>query len=224
MVQYKLYYFKNTRSVCEATRMAFHYSGTDYEEHGIEREEWPTVKKSMPFGHVPVLEVDGKQLCESGAIARFVGKKFGLMGKGDWEEAKVNEAIDYFKDVYKDFSSYLYTVVGFMEGDKVGGENNLCLIGVLIFRTRRNGLWQKVAADTHFPKLLQMMKENGNTGFIVGSDVTMADFFISDFLFTLLKMAPDLFENYGELKDYIDRIQSLPKLKDYIQKRPESVF
>ncbi|KAI6221089.1 hypothetical protein M3Y95_01004100 [Aphelenchoides besseyi] len=208
MVQYKLYYFKNTRSVCEATRMAFHYSGTDYEEHGIEREEWPTVKKSMPFGHVPVLEVDGKQLCESGAIARFVGKKFGLMGKGDWEEAKVNEAIDYFKDVYKDFSSYLYTVVGFMEGDKNEKKRTVA----------------KVAADTHFPKLLQMMKENGNTGFIVGSDVTMADFFISDFLFTLLKMAPDLFENYGELKDYIDRIQSLPKLKDYIQKRPESVF
>ena len=32
---------------------------------------------AMPFGYVPVLEVDGRKLSSSGGIARFLAERFG---------------------------------------------------------------------------------------------------------------------------------------------------
>ena len=45
--------------------------------HGVQDvsfsfQEWPEHKPKMPFGQVPVLEVDGKLLTQSGAICEGV--------------------------------------------------------------------------------------------------------------------------------------------------------
>lgn len=53
----------------------------------------------MPFGQVPVLEVDGKQLAQSYAIARYLARQHGLAGQDDWEQAQV----DMYADCVKDF-------------------------------------------------------------------------------------------------------------------------
>lgn len=42
----------------------------------------------MPLGQVPVLEIDGKKIGQSLAIARFVGHEFGLAGKDNVENAR----------------------------------------------------------------------------------------------------------------------------------------
>lgn len=43
----------------------------------------------MPYGQMPVLEVNGVKLSQSRAIERFLAKKFDLAGKDEWEQAKV---------------------------------------------------------------------------------------------------------------------------------------
>lgn len=58
----------------------------------------------MPRGKVPVLEVDGKFLTESVAICRFVAAKYGLIGKDEWEQAKVDELIHIQLDFYKEMA------------------------------------------------------------------------------------------------------------------------
>ena len=40
----------------------------------------------MPFAELPALEVDGQTIVQSLAIARFIAKKHGLAGNGDFEE------------------------------------------------------------------------------------------------------------------------------------------
>ena len=35
------------------------------------------------MGQMPVFEIQGEKFCQQSAIARFVAKKHGLMGKGD---------------------------------------------------------------------------------------------------------------------------------------------
>ncbi len=53
----------------------------------------------MPFGQVPVLEVDGKVLAESYSICRYLAQRHGLAGKSDWEQALVDMYGDCCRDI-----------------------------------------------------------------------------------------------------------------------------
>lgn len=57
------------------------------------------------MGQMPVLEVDGKKVFQSTAIARYLGKLVGLAGKDDWE----NLQIDIMADTITDFRTSEYT-------------------------------------------------------------------------------------------------------------------
>lgn len=52
----------------------------------------------MPLGQVPVLEVDGQQVHQSIAIARYVAKKVGLAGQNDWESLLIDVVVDTISD------------------------------------------------------------------------------------------------------------------------------
>lgn len=53
----------------------------------------------MPFGQVPVLEVDGKMLAQSHTIGRYLARKHGLAGKDEWEEAQADMYADCVSDL-----------------------------------------------------------------------------------------------------------------------------
>jgi len=53
----------------------------------------------MPFGKVPVLEVDGKRINQSVAICRYLAKQCGLAGKNDWESLEIDSAVDTIQDL-----------------------------------------------------------------------------------------------------------------------------
>jgi len=45
----------------------------------------------MPWGNVPVLEVDGKVIAQSFAIIRYLANKLNLYGTDTFECAKIDE-------------------------------------------------------------------------------------------------------------------------------------
>ena len=53
----------------------------------------------MPFGQVPILEVDGKVLSQSITIARYLARQHGLAGKNDWEQAQADMYVDCYADL-----------------------------------------------------------------------------------------------------------------------------
>lgn len=59
----------------------------------------PIQYAAMPFGQLPVLEVDGKRVHQSVAIARYIAKRVGLAGSNDWESLLIDVVADTCTDM-----------------------------------------------------------------------------------------------------------------------------
>ncbi|XP_009947241.1 PREDICTED: hematopoietic prostaglandin D synthase [Leptosomus discolor] len=97
MPQYKLTYF-NLRGRAEISRYLFAYSGKKYEDHRIEAADWPKIKPTIPFGKIPILEVDGVTIHQSLAIARYLARESGLAGQTPVEQALADAIVDTIDD------------------------------------------------------------------------------------------------------------------------------
>lgn len=53
----------------------------------------------MPYGQVPVLEIDGKKMHQSNAICRYFAKQCGLAGKNDMEAYEIDAAVETIHDL-----------------------------------------------------------------------------------------------------------------------------
>jgi glutathione S-transferase len=89
MTQYKLTGF-HFRGLGEMSRLIFTYAKQPYENNRLEKDEWEKIKPSFAFGQLPVLEVDGVQISQSCAIARYLARQFNLAGIDDLEAAQVS--------------------------------------------------------------------------------------------------------------------------------------
>ncbi|KAI6177476.1 hypothetical protein M3Y97_00911600 [Aphelenchoides bicaudatus] len=202
----KLYYF-DSRIIAEPTRLVLVYAKADWEDVRIPRDEWPAMKEKMPRGKVPVLEVDGKYLTESAAICRYVANKYGLAGNDSWEKAKVDELIDIQKEFYSNNAPYFYAKVGYHNPEKV------------------DEFYESVAKSVikqYLTMYTDLLEKNG-TGFFVGKKETLIDFWISDYIYSLNKMAPELVKDFPKVLEHMKRVHELPQLKEYIASRKESL-
>ncbi len=69
-------------------RLALALAGVAFEDDRVARADWPARKPTMPFGAMPVLTVDGKQLAQANAILVYVGRTNGLHPTDPWEAAQ----------------------------------------------------------------------------------------------------------------------------------------
>jgi prostaglandin-H2 D-isomerase / glutathione transferase len=103
----KIYYSHTPFWRAEVLRVTLYISGTPFEDVRISREEFinmiktgflPNGKK-VPFHQLPVIEVDGKIIGQTGAIARYCGKVSNLYSKHILEAAKIDQIIDAATDI-----------------------------------------------------------------------------------------------------------------------------
>ena len=78
MPKLKLTYFDFHGGRAEPARLALAIGGISFEDHRFAGAEFAEVRKSTPFGQVPVLTVDGVQVTQCDAITRYAGKLAGL--------------------------------------------------------------------------------------------------------------------------------------------------
>jgi len=107
MSSYKLTYF-NVTGLGEPIRFLLSYLNIDFEDVRFELEQWPSIKRTMPFRKVPVLEIDGKKLNQSMAISRYLAKKAGLAGADEWESLLIDIAVDNFNDLRLAIVAYAF--------------------------------------------------------------------------------------------------------------------
>ena len=157
--EYKLIYF-NARGKAEGIRFILAAGDQKYEDFRFEREQWPNLKPSMPFGQAPVLELkDGDEtthIAQSSAIARYLANKLGLAGKSELEKARADMVVDQLNDLFTQYSQAMY-----YETDEV----------------RKKEKIEKLYAET-FPSNFEMLErliKKQSTEFFASNEITWAD-------------------------------------------------
>jgi glutathione S-transferase len=100
MTKPKLTYFDAPVSRGEECRLALHLAGVDFEDVRLKREDWAGLKPQTPFGGLPLLEMPGKPvLAQSNAILVFIGRKYGLHPKDDFEAARHESVMQFVEEL-----------------------------------------------------------------------------------------------------------------------------
>ena len=203
-----LYYFKIPFWRAEVTRLSLYIGDIPFEDYRIEGNDYDKFKKTgelpnkkiAPFKQLPVLDVDGKIFAQTGAIARFCGKLSGLYPKNDdYKAALIDQIIEGAQDI-----NYLVTLSG---RDK---------------DLERKKIARDILATRHLPKWFQfledLLKQNTESIYFVGSDLTIADLAIWRLLGWLKSGMLD-----GVQTTILDNYENLNKLREQIYKNPKVI-
>eukprot|EP00775_Hariotina_reticulata_P004727 gene4727-4977_t len=195
----KLTYFPITGRA-ETARLLFTLGGIAFEDNRIDFAEWPSFKPSTPFGQIPVLEVDGKVIAQSGAIDHYAAKLAGLYPSDPLKAALADQAYFFCEDL-------LQTVVPtfkIKDPEEQAKARQELLEGAL-----------KDKLD-----LLSKLVEGRPGKYIVGDDLTIADvaiFHQLSFLQSglLTGLPTDLLTRWPALKAFRNGIATLPEVTAY---------
>ena len=194
--------YQALRARAEPIRMLLRYGGIAYEDRIFSMKEWPTVKKDKkiaPFGQLPSLELpNGETIAETGAIVRLVAKLANVYPTDVYEAARADMLFELVMDL-----NTINPILNWFPAD--------------------SEKW-KTAYDSYFGSLpyhLENLKEIlGEKQFFGGNRPHHGDFGIFHILLNSRAVKPDVLNNYPNLQQYIERMQQLPAINDYLATRP----
>jgi len=201
-MSYKVHYF-NARGRAEPIRLVLVAANQKFEDIRIEQADWPKVKPTAPTGVLPFVETPEKNiLIQSGAISRYLAKKYDLFGKGECEYYAVEKTLFQLSDIFQELSKLFFVPDAQFENAKKE-----------FIEGKAKGL------TTDLVKFLAESK----TGFFAGATPTVADLTAICLVDTLQKLAPEFLSDFKELSDHHTKVlAALPKVAEWIQSRPDT--
>ena len=190
------------RGLAQPIRLQLKYLGIDFEDvHYVQggppdydRSSWLSVKETlgMQFPNLPYL-IDGDlKLSQSAAIMKYLSRKAGKL-LPTTEQEQLN--MDMMEGVVGDFQ------VGFVR---------------LCFNPNFTDERQVYPRDVKVP-LKRFCDYFKDKKWVAGDTLTYVDFRFYEILDKLRVFEPALLEGYPVLKDYLDRFEALPNIKEYLE-------
>jgi len=204
----KITYF-DIRGRAETARLVLAYAEVTYEDDRLPfppNEVWAAKKPSVTLGQLPTLEVGGKTLHQSMAIARYLAKENGLAGANNLEGAQCDEIVDFISDMQNAIYTSHYTK------DPAGRD---AALKEVFTKTMPEGL---LKLETYL---------NGNNGkFFVGNAFTWAELHFQQFMDLVIGMTDNnkVLDATPNLKDLNTRICAVPAVAKWIETRPKNPF
>jgi len=202
---YKLTYL-NGRGKGEIVRLVLTAAGVPFTDERVDFEWVAKNRASLPFGQVPVLEIDSKiKLCQGISIARYLARKYNLAGKTDLEQAQADMTSDCMEDIIK-------TVEVYSNETDPNKKEEL----------------KKKFFDEQFPALLTRLEallvaNKGGDGYFVGDQLTWADLYLIR-LYGYFDVRgwckPTPFQKHPKLDALCKRVLQLPKIAHYYANQP----
>ncbi|KAK0063205.1 glutathione S-transferase 1 [Biomphalaria pfeifferi] len=205
MPNYKLTYF-DSRGRAELARVLFALAGQDFEDVRIQRQDWPALKASTPFGQLPLLEIDGKIFAESVAIVTFLAKEFGYYGKNPLESLAIDQVVFLVQDAVN------AAVRALIESP----EDQRALLG-------------KQFLEEELPKYVALFEKllvESGTGYFVGNSLTLADLYVWDLIGTLESSIniQGIVSAHPSLATLFTNMDNTERIKTYVASRPAIIM
>jgi prostaglandin-H2 D-isomerase / glutathione transferase len=205
MMKIRLTYFNFPFWRAEASRLALHLGNIPFEDIRPTREEFMQMKASgdLPYGQLPVLQIDGTMIAQSVAIARFCGKQAKLYPQDDDVAAA---RVDELMDTATQITGLL--APSFKEKDV----------------PKKLQLRRELAEST-FPKWLgfleSRLKKNTDSDYFVGNEMTIADLIIWRLNGWLSQGVLDgiprnILDAHPGLKSHFEMIDAVPQIRAWM--------
>jgi len=195
----KLIYFDG-RGKGEISRLIMAEGNIQYEDNRISFQSWNALRALMPFGQLPVLEINGYQLAQSNAIEHYLATLSGLNGTNALEQAQIDMIVEGVKDATKNFYTAQFSNDEILKKEQLSN-----------YFKEECGRWA-----AKFEKLL------GGNSYFIGDRLTLADIYVFATYSDVLERNNDCLDKTPFLKAVIERVGSRPNIKKWVQKRPVS--
>ncbi|KFO28328.1 Glutathione S-transferase P 1 [Fukomys damarensis] len=194
MPPYTIVYFP-VRGRGEAMRMLLTDQGQSWKEEVVTVESWTQgpLKASCLYGQLPKFQDGDLTLYQSNAILRHLGRSLGLYGKDQREAALVDMVNDGVEDLRGKYVTLIYT-------NYEAGKND----------------YVKALPGHLKPFETLLSKNQGGKAFIVGDQISFADYNLLDLLLNHQVLAPSCLDAFPLLSAYVARLSARPKLKAFL--------
>ncbi|XP_060071033.1 S-crystallin SL11-like [Ylistrum balloti] len=202
---WKLTYF-NGRGRAESIRIVLTEAGIPFEDIRVSKKEWTAMKDSTPTHTLPILEIDnGIVLSQSTAILIFLGSQLNMYSKDIMEMYRIDLIMNMMDDLI----------------DKV-------LVPALTEKDPNLKAEKTKAVEKEnlpgYMKTLSRELEAGGNGYFVGTKLTIADVKVFTVLENMAGAFPETIAKWKDIKGFMERIASRPKIAAWIKGRPKSWF
>lgn len=197
MPQLKLLYF-NGPGRMEPLRWIMEAGGVSYSTEFISFEQWPDKKTTTPYGSMPILEVDGKPICETLAIARFLGNLTGLVHSDPNKNAIGDEVVDITASL----------VSGFLD---------------IILHCKDESLKASKMEDlvnNTMKKKFNIWEARIQGAYLEGDKPMWQDIFMAHWLNRFREYNKTLLNDYPKLEKVVGNVLAMEKIKAYLASPP----
>ena len=201
----KLVYFK-MRALAEAPQMLMCSSGVEYKylmswDHFD--DQWSNIKANVPFKQLPILELDnGTQIAQSIAILNYIEAIAGLTIPDPEKAAEASAVLQSSQELF----APLNPTVNFAVGED--------------FKAKRDAMRSDL--ESRFSDLERYLNKHDGKYF-VDDTPRAAEFACFHHLDLSKKLDPKLLDGFPRLMKFVEDIQSIKKVSEYMEKRPELI-
>lgn len=196
-------YYLPVRARAEQIRLILSFGNIPFEDVTISFDQWATEKSNSEkfrFGQLPVLILpNGMSIAQSGAITRYVAKLVGIY-PSDPEKAAVS-------DMVQELAMEMNVINPILNWFPLDSEQ----------RTKEYASY----FSTFDSRMAALRRILGSQQYFGGEGPSHGDFCMLHILDVTLTVKPDALDNHSELKEWVERMKTIPQVQRYLSERPQ---
>ncbi|CAD7699073.1 unnamed protein product [Ostreobium quekettii] len=195
--------YHDARGRAEATRLALYIGGIDFEDVRVNGEQLAEIQPTLPFGHVPVLEVDGEAIAQGIAHQIYAGKLAGLYPQDNLAALRVDECLQLVQDL-----------------------TDLIVPSLFEKDADKKAAMRKALAEETLPKWFGMIEarlQSRGWSHAAGNELTVADLAFYNFVMWIRRGVLDgiprtTVDPYPKMISVAETVDGHPKVKEWNEK------